>query len=131
MKSFQHRRVQGLDAQVQKLEKQRRKLEAEQEKRLRSEQASKAAEAVSAENQHMRLQQLNSRLTAQVEEAQRERIAKEEKQLELREEKERLCCGRSGRPRSSARRTRSSTRWPRARAPSGGSPGSSATRRSS
>jgi len=90
MKSFQHRRVQELDAQVQKFEKQRRRLEAEQEKRIRSEQASEAAEAANAESQLLRLQQLNDRLTAQVEDAKREKRVREERQVELLAEKDRL-----------------------------------------
>jgi len=75
MNSFRHRRVQELNSQVQKLERQRRKLEAEQAQAW----SSRSEEVSAGQLTRLRhLQQLNDRLTAQVQEAQQDRFAKEE-----------------------------------------------------
>lgn len=69
MKSFQHRRVQELDAQAQRLERQRKKLEAKYATKRRAEGASQVAGSTNLESQLVRLQQLNERLFTQVAEA--------------------------------------------------------------
>jgi len=77
MKSFQHRRLQELDAHAQRLEKQRRKLEGEQVARERDGQANEAAEIAATEKKIVVLSELNARLTAQVQEAHQEAHSKE------------------------------------------------------
>lgn len=88
MKSFQHRRSQELNAQVQSLERQRRKLENEQAARAKSECAASAASSEASgaqvtEDQLSRLRQLNALLTSQVQEAAREEEACGRQQVEL------------------------------------------------
>lgn len=90
MKSFQHRRVQDLDNQVKRLERQRRRLEDEQAQRVRNEVASEAAEVTNNATTLLRLQQLNGRLTAQVQDAQQDDEGKQDKAAELSAERESL-----------------------------------------
>ncbi|CAK0791737.1 unnamed protein product, partial [Prorocentrum cordatum] len=98
MKSFQHRRTQELEGQVQRLERQRRNLEKEQAARQKSEES---AEASGVETQLRRLQQLNARLTSQAREARVECGLWERQAAETRAEQSELL--RGGREESEER----------------------------
>mmetsp|Transcript_124809 Transcript_124809/g.249222 ORF Transcript_124809/g.249222 Transcript_124809/m.249222 type:complete len:468 (+) Transcript_124809:78-1481(+) len=87
-KSFHNRRVQELDAQVQRLERQRRRVESKNAVRVRSE--TDSTNPVSTESQLQHLQQLNARLTEQVQEAEQERCLIECRKAELTAEHQKL-----------------------------------------
>lgn len=94
-KRSQHRRAQELDTQVRRLEKHRGKLEAEYATRAKemklqrsqaTEQSERAKDDAAVANQLTSLQDLNKKLTSQVQDAEQEHSAHEETSVELRAE---------------------------------------------